>query len=342
MFGVVALGVALILNFGIVIISEGYVGIYYRFGALSDRILEPGLNVVVPFITYPIHQVQVTLQTDSVRDVTCGTNSGVTVKFDKIEVDNILDKNYVYPIIKNYTVDYDKILIYGKINHEMNQFCSKHSLQEIYIEKFDKLDEILTDALQTYLDKYAPGLTIRSIRFSKPIVPREVEENYKKIVEYQTEMLKLQTQQKKDIQSISIENEKKIAMIQSEKQQNIAKSKSEQEQKISQLELKKAEIQANIEINNQTMKRDMLLKQAQYDLQLLENKIVESAFRSRVDMEHYEHMKNAEYQNALMTAGYVAIRVSENLANNSKIFYGDSLPKLINFHGFWNLLNGTL
>ena len=43
--------------------------------------------------------------------------------------------------VKNYTVNYDKTWIYDKIHHEINQFCSKHTLKEVYIDKFDQLDE---------------------------------------------------------------------------------------------------------------------------------------------------------------------------------------------------------
>ena len=39
----------------------------------------------------------------------------------------------VYEIVKNYTADYDKTLIYNKIHHELNQFCSVHTLQEVFI-----------------------------------------------------------------------------------------------------------------------------------------------------------------------------------------------------------------
>ena len=42
----------------------------------------------------------------------------------------------MYDIVKNYTADYDKTLIYNKIHHELNQFCSIHTLQEVYIQKF--------------------------------------------------------------------------------------------------------------------------------------------------------------------------------------------------------------
>ena len=42
----------------------------------------------------------------------------------------------VFDIVKNYTADYDRTLIYNKIHHELNQFCSIHNLQEVYIDLF--------------------------------------------------------------------------------------------------------------------------------------------------------------------------------------------------------------
>ena len=44
----------------------------------------------------------------------------------------------VFDIVKNYTADYDKTLIYNKIHHELNQFCSSHNLQEVYIDLFGR------------------------------------------------------------------------------------------------------------------------------------------------------------------------------------------------------------
>ena len=42
----------------------------------------------------------------------------------------------VFDIVKNFTADYDKALIFNKVHHELNQFCSVHSLQEVYIGLF--------------------------------------------------------------------------------------------------------------------------------------------------------------------------------------------------------------
>ena len=61
---------------------------------------------------------------------------------------NRLRKEHVLDIIREYGEDYDHIWIYSKIHHEMNQLCSKSTLQEIYIDKFDEIDEILQAALQ--------------------------------------------------------------------------------------------------------------------------------------------------------------------------------------------------
>jgi len=75
--------------------------------------------------------VQVTLQTDKVTQIPCGTSGGTVITFDKIEVVNRLKREYVHETIKNYTIDYDKTWIYDKIHHEINQFCSAHTLEEV-------------------------------------------------------------------------------------------------------------------------------------------------------------------------------------------------------------------
>ena len=55
------------------------------------------------------------------------------IHFDKVEVVNRLDTEYVHDTIKNYTVHYDKTWVFDKIHHEINQFCSKNTLHEVYI-----------------------------------------------------------------------------------------------------------------------------------------------------------------------------------------------------------------
>jgi len=56
-----------------------------------------------------------------------------------MQVVNRLRKDYVHETLLNYGVHYDKTWIYDKIHHEINQFCSAHSLQQVYIDMFDRV-----------------------------------------------------------------------------------------------------------------------------------------------------------------------------------------------------------
>ncbi|KAF3950946.1 hypothetical protein CMV_023359 [Castanea mollissima] len=118
-------------------VPEGHVGVYWRGGALQKTITYPGFHLKLLFINH-YEPVQVTLQTDQVRDIPCGTKGGVMIDFEKIEVVNRLHKDYVYNTLLNYGVQYDNTWIYDKIHHEINQFCSSHSLQKFYIDVFDQ------------------------------------------------------------------------------------------------------------------------------------------------------------------------------------------------------------
>ena len=56
-----------------------------------------------------------TLQTDKVNNVPCGTSGGVNVLFEQIEVVNRLKKELALETVKQYTVNYDKLWIFDKI-----------------------------------------------------------------------------------------------------------------------------------------------------------------------------------------------------------------------------------
>jgi len=50
--------------------------------------------------------MKVSIQTDVVKSIPCGTSNGTLVYFDKVEVVNKLKKEYVYETVLNYTEDY--------------------------------------------------------------------------------------------------------------------------------------------------------------------------------------------------------------------------------------------
>ena len=101
-----ALLVLVVVFNGLHQVPEGHVAVYYRGGALLDTTGNPGWNVKIPVVT-TFENIQVTVQTDKVQDIPCGTAGGVMIKFDEIEVVNRLNRNLVHETIKNYTVNYD-------------------------------------------------------------------------------------------------------------------------------------------------------------------------------------------------------------------------------------------
>lgn len=95
----------------------------------------------------------------------------------------------VSEIVRNYTADYDKALIFDKIHHELNQFCSIHTLHEVYIDLFDQIDENLKQSLQKELNEMAPGLIIQAVRVTKPKIPEVIRKNYELMEGEKTKLL---------------------------------------------------------------------------------------------------------------------------------------------------------
>nr|CAD1822624.1 unnamed protein product [Ananas comosus var. bracteatus] len=186
-------------------VPEGHVGVYWRGGALLKTITNPGFHLKLPLVT-KFEPIQVTLQTDQVKNIPCGTKGGVMISFDKIEVVNRLRKEYVYETLLNYGVHYDKTWIYDKIHHEINQFCSAHTLQQVYIDMFDQIDEKMKEAIQRDCT--------------------HIKRNFELMEEERTKALIAMERQK--VAEKEAETQKKIALSEAEKNAQVSKILMEQ------------------------------------------------------------------------------------------------------------------
>ena len=161
-------------------VPSNSVGVVYRLGRLQPDLLQPGYNFQVPFLD-TVHSVSVSFLTERVSDVPCGCNGGITIYFDLIEVVHRLKRSEVIATVANYTKDYAQTWIVDRLHHEMNQLCSANSLQNIYITEFEDLDEKLLKQMQGFLEAWAPGIDLISIRVTKPVVPDSIMEKYSKV-----------------------------------------------------------------------------------------------------------------------------------------------------------------
>jgi len=243
--------------------------------------------------------VQVTLQTDKVTQIPCGTSGGTVITFERIEVVNRLKREYVHETIKNYTIDYDKTWIYDKIHHEINQFCSAHTLEEVYISKFDTLDESLRDALQSDINRWAPGIEIVAIRVTKPRIPEKIRLNYEQ-VEQEAGKIKVATQTQLLVQK-EAETERKRAVSEAEKRAAVA----------------------TIELGKQLAEKENMQR-----VEAIDNDMHLARQKAQSDAEFYQASREAEANRARITPELIQLEAVRAMANNTKVFFGDKLPNI--------------
>lgn len=82
----------MIINIIVITVIQYLFVCFDQGGALLPSVSQPGFHMMFPLLT-SFRSVQVTLQTDEVKNVPCGTSGGVMIYFDRIEVVNILDSN---------------------------------------------------------------------------------------------------------------------------------------------------------------------------------------------------------------------------------------------------------
>ncbi|XP_053306987.1 erlin-1 [Spea bombifrons] len=289
---------ALVLHSSIHKVEEGHLAVYYRGGALLSNPSGPGYHIMVPFIT-SFRSVQTTLQTDEVKNVPCGTSGGVMIYFDRIEVVNMLLPSAVYDTVRNYTADYDKTLIFNKIHHELNQFCSSHTLQEVYIELFDQIDENLKLSLQKELNVMAPGLSIQAVRVTKPKIPEAIRRNFELMEGEKTKLL-IAAQRQKLVEK-EAETERKKAIIEAEKFAQVAKINFQQK---------------------------VMEKETEKRISEIEDSAYLAREKAKADAEYYTAERFAESNKLKLTPQYLELMKYQAISGNSKIYFGADIPSM--------------
>jgi regulator of protease activity HflC (stomatin/prohibitin superfamily) len=243
------------------------------------------------------------------------------IYFDKIEVVNRLAKSHAWNTVKTYGVDYDRTWIFDKIHHEINQFCSSHSLQEVYIEQFDILDESLTEALQSDCDKYDVGLEIIAARVTKPRVPQKIRDNYEKmeekitllkVAEEEAHVLEREEHIKATRARIVAEREKEVAQIEAEQQAEVARIKADRELAVSQI---------------QTLQQ-IAEKEAASKIADIDNAINTKRQKAMSDARNYATEAEARGLALKLTPPFLQYTLFSSVGSSPKTFYGRDILEI--------------
>lgn len=268
-------------------INEGFIGVSFFGGSLQNETHNPGYHMKYPILT-TVKQIEIRQQTDTVMDIPCGTSGGILLNFEKIEVVNQLNKIDVLNTVRDFGINYDKALIFDKVHHEINQWCSKHTLQDVYIDKFDVIDEHLMNTLQKNIDSFKVNLRIISVRVTKPQVPKLITSQFQEMEKQKANYLVAVEEQK--VQMKRAETEKKVMVEEATRNKLVE------------------------EINNQK----------NYEKEEMESNIR----KLRADYILYETRKLAEGNVHLHTPEYRSIEMYRSLSNNTKIFFGEKIPTM--------------
>ena len=280
-------------------IAEMHVGIFYIGGALQPTVAQPGFHFSPPFITKLI-TVPISFQTIIVNHAPCGTKGGVVVSFDRIEVVFRLSPATVLSTVQKYGALYATTWITEPLPALVNDLCGSMDLAELYILKFDTLDEKLIALLRNHLATHVPGLEIITIRLTKPTIPESIREKYMLVTETQSLVPVLLSKSKTEIKKL--ETAQKQAIIRAHKKLSVAKINQEQL-------LEKAKARVEIE----SIQAGMIYRRQ-----------VE-----QIDSSLYQTLKEAESNERKLTPSYLNLQRATIMLQNTEIVFGDQIPSTI-------------
>ena len=99
-------------------INEGYVGIYFRHGALRDKVTDPGVHFLMPFIE-DFKEVRIRPETYSMPPVLSITKDGIENTFREIHVITTVRKDKLVMMAKKFGMDFKKSLVFDRIKEDL-------------------------------------------------------------------------------------------------------------------------------------------------------------------------------------------------------------------------------
>lgn len=293
--------------FGAYKCPEGHRCARYRGGSLLDTIDNPGWNYHEPFLTTAV-PIEIVYQTDTLLNIACASNQGSKVHFD-IDVINKLDSTdkCILKVLKGYGIKYDKPLIYDYIPSEVDQFCKNYPLDDLYITRFDELDDILHAKLVENLKSYGVDdcISVKGIRLRNKRVSKEMQERYER-----TEQLKKEQEHAKQDAS-------KQRILQSTAHET-ARAQAEQDKLTHQYAIDRTLAEAKSKAEVQSINN------------LAERKKVIIAAKSASQAT----MLEAEANKELLTEAYLESKRSEALLSNAKLIIDPTVFSNSNSHSY--------
>jgi len=296
-----ALGVVLV---GIVIaciadsyhkIHEGNVGVYYKYGALQDRVSDPGVHFLLPFIE-DYKEVRIRPETYTMEDVRAITKDGIENTFKELTTITTVRKDKLVPMTKKFGADFKKALVFDRIKEELRIFCASHTIDEVYNTMFlDIVDTVLTNVRTSIKRLGEEGVEILNLVIPKPEIPSDIAHNYKQVKVQWTEQLVATQQQKTE--KIKKETELIKALADAEREKQV------------------------LEIH---IEEKILEKEGEKNISMINNEIKKEAEENDAQIKKYKIEQEALANSKLHTPEYVKLHLAKSISNNTKFYFSEN------------------
>jgi regulator of protease activity HflC (stomatin/prohibitin superfamily) len=280
-------------------VPTGHVGLWTKWGTVIDPVqtpLDPGLHCYNP-MAWSLTIVETRPQTDTLpTSLECRSNDGIILVVDKVEVGNQLPKSHALKTVSNYGEGYDRFLVLDEVKPNVADFCSRHTAQEIVIDKFEQFDDFVKGRIQQKNDDLDTGLQISFVRITTPRFPADMQKHFQDLANEKTRKKVLEQQQ---------ESEK----IRKATEQMVARRDNDMKMEAVRHE------------------NDVLLSrvQARREEQTINNQIIVETAKANAEKLTLEAQALQAMHNV---RGYVELKQAEALSHNTKVYWGDKLPNL--------------
>ena len=280
-------------------VPTGHIGLWTKWGAVIEpdqQLLDPGLHCYNP-MAWSLTIIETRPQTDTLpNSLECRSNDGIILMIDKVDIGNQLPKNYALKTIMNYGEGYDRFLVLDEVKPNVADFCSRHTAQEIVIDKFELFDDFVKNRIQEKNDALSTGVQISFVRITTPRFPADMQKHFQDLANEKTRKKVLEQQQ---------ESEK----IRKATEQMVARKDND------------------IKMEVVRHENDVLLAriQARQEEQKINNHIIVETAKANAEKLTLEAQALQAMHNV---RGYVELKQVEALAQNTKVYWGEKLPNL--------------
>jgi len=273
-------------------VNEGYVAIYYRHGALQERVSQPGVHFLKPFIEN-YKEILIRPETHKMEPVSAITKDGIRNVFKEINVITKVKQEKLVFMARKFGLDFKTSLVFDRIKEDLRIFCANHTIDEVYNTMFLEIVAHVEENIKKSIARLGEnGIDILNLVIPKPEIPTDIAKNYKMVKVQWTEQLVATQQQKTE--KIKKDTEKMKAVEDAKRQKAV------------------------LEI---TIQERLIDKEGAQNVSLINNEIKKAAENNEADIAKYKLEQEAMANSRLYTDKYIQLNLAKALSNNTKFYF---------------------